>query len=127
MTRTNRHLLCAYCFTSYTHYIYIAVPIQQGTHITDLLIYYFWGTIVCHIFGLPGCTNNNNIILALSNIYIIDKAKDFREKVKKRLAKTFTNSRIVRQVFGNNYRKELQIPCFIDNYNYYMGGVDLAN
>jgi hypothetical protein len=37
--------------------MYVAVPIQQGTHITDLLIYYFWGTIVCHIFGLPGCTN----------------------------------------------------------------------
>jgi hypothetical protein len=57
MTRTNRHLLCAYYFTSYAYYIYIAVPIQQGTDITDLLIYYFWGTIMCHIFGLPGYTN----------------------------------------------------------------------
>ena len=36
MTRTNRHLLCAYCFTSYAYYIYVAVPIQQGTHITNL-------------------------------------------------------------------------------------------
>jgi hypothetical protein len=41
--------------------MYIAVPIQQGTHITNLLIYYFWGTIVCHIFGLPGCTNRSFI------------------------------------------------------------------
>jgi hypothetical protein len=58
ITCTNRHLLYAYYFTSYAYYIYIAVPIQQGTHITDLLIYYFWGTIVCHIFGLPGYTNS---------------------------------------------------------------------
>jgi hypothetical protein len=57
----------------------------------------------------------------------MDKAKDFREKVRKRLAKTFINGRIVRQVFGDDYRKELQIPCFINNYNYYIGGVDLTN
>jgi hypothetical protein len=57
----------------------------------------------------------------------MDKAEDFREKVRKRLAKTFTNSRIVRQVFGDNYRKELQIPCFINNYNYHIRGIDLAN
>jgi hypothetical protein len=57
----------------------------------------------------------------------VDKAKDFREKVRKRPAKTSTNSRIVRQVFGDDHRKELQIPCFIDNYNYHIRGVDLAN
>jgi hypothetical protein len=48
-------------------------------------------------------------------------------KVKKRFTKTSTNGRIVRQVFGNNYKKELQIPCFIDNYNHYIRGVNLAN
>jgi hypothetical protein len=68
MTRTNRHLLCVYCFTSYAYYIYVAVPIQQGTHIIDLLIYYFWGTIVCHIFGLPGYTNTNKHILINNTI-----------------------------------------------------------
>jgi hypothetical protein len=36
MTRTNRHLLCAYFFTPYAHYMYVAVPIQQGTQIRDL-------------------------------------------------------------------------------------------
>jgi hypothetical protein len=60
ITRINRHLLCVYYFTSYAPYIYIVVPIQQGTHIIDLLIYYFWGTIMCHIFGLPGYTNSLN-------------------------------------------------------------------
>ena len=49
------------------------------------------------------------------------------EKVRKRPAKTSTNRRIVRQVFGDDYAKELQIPCFIDDYNQHIGGVDLAN
>jgi hypothetical protein len=60
-------------------------------------------------------------------MHTINQVKDFREKVKKRLAKTLTNGRIVRQVFSNNYKKELRIPCFINNYNYYIRGVNLAN
>jgi hypothetical protein len=70
---------------------------------------------------------DNNIVLALSNIYIVDQAEDFREKVRKRPAKTSTNGRIVRRVFGDDHQKELQIPCFINDYNHHMGGVDLAN
>jgi hypothetical protein len=70
---------------------------------------------------------DNNTVLALSTIYTIDKAEDFVEKVRKRLAKTLTNGRIVQQVFGDDYAKELQIPCFIDDYNQHIRGVDLAN
>jgi hypothetical protein len=70
---------------------------------------------------------DNNIVLALSNIHTVNKAEDFREKQRRRPAKTSTNRRIVRKVFGDDYIKELQIPCFIDDYNQYMGGVDLAN
>ena len=50
---------------------------------------------------------DNNIILALSNIHIVDKVEDFREKARKRPAKTSTNGRIVRRVFGSDYVKEL--------------------
>jgi hypothetical protein len=53
--------------------------------------------------------------------------EDFRERQRKRLAKTSINGRIVRKIFGEEYIKELPIPCFIDDYNYDMGGVDLAN
>jgi len=70
---------------------------------------------------------DNNIVLGLSNIHTVDKAEDFREKARRRPAKTSTNGRIVRKVFGDDYIKDLQIPCFIDDYNQYMGGVDLAN
>jgi hypothetical protein len=38
-----------------------------------------------------------------------------------------TNGQIVQEVFGEMPIKELQIPSFINNYNQYMGGVDLAN
>ncbi|PVH71599.1 hypothetical protein DL98DRAFT_434847, partial [Cadophora sp. DSE1049] len=30
-------------------------------------------------------------------------------------------------IFRENYIKELVIPRFINNYNYYIRGVDLAN
>jgi hypothetical protein len=44
ITRTNRHLLCVYCFTFYAYYMYIAVPIQQGTHIIE---YITFGVLLC--------------------------------------------------------------------------------
>jgi hypothetical protein len=78
MTCTNRHLLCAYYFTSYAPYIYVAVSIQQGTHIIDLLIYYFWGTIVCHIFGLPGCTNSSKIKATFKALEKLNKTVLFK-------------------------------------------------
>jgi hypothetical protein len=70
---------------------------------------------------------DNNVVLGLSTIYIVDKVEDFREKARRRPAKTLTNRRIVRKVFGSDYIKDLYIPCFINDYNYYIGGVDLAN
>jgi hypothetical protein len=33
----------------------------------------------------------------------------------------------VHKVFGDQARKELPIPVFIDDYNHYMGGVDIAD
>ena len=57
----------------------------------------------------------------------MDKADNFIKKARKRLIKILINRRIVRKVFRDNYIKELQIPRFINDYNYYIGGVDLAN
>jgi hypothetical protein len=55
------------------------------------------------------------------------RTEDFCTRVRKRPAKTLTNGRIVRKVFEEASTKELQIPCFIDDYNQYIGDVDLAN
>ena len=57
----------------------------------------------------------------------MDQADDFRKTLRKRPARTSTNGRIVRHVFGEEHTKELEIPRFIDDYNHHMGGVDLAN
>ena len=65
--------------------------------------------------------------MALNNIYIIDRIEDFREKVRRRLIKTSINRRIIRQIFTDKLIKSLSIPCFIDDYNQHMGGIDLAN
>jgi hypothetical protein len=88
-----------------------------------------WNTLLAAVVQDVLCLawQDNNIVLALSNIHTVDKAEDFREKQRRRPAKTSTNGRIVRKVFGDDYIKELLIPCFIDDYNHYMGGVDLAN
>ena len=57
----------------------------------------------------------------------MDKAKDFREKARNRPIKTLINRRIIRKVFRSEHIKDLQIPCFINDYNYYIGGVNLIN
>jgi hypothetical protein len=88
-----------------------------------------WNTLLARVVDNTLCLawQDNNIVLALSNIHTVHNAEDFRERVRKRPAKTSTNGRIVRQVFGDDATKELRIPCFIDDYNQYIGGVDLAN
>jgi hypothetical protein len=88
-----------------------------------------WNTLLAAVVQDTLCLawQDNNIVLALSNIDTVNKTEDFREKERRRPAKTSTNGRIVRCVFGDSPVKELLIPCFIDDYNQYMGGVDLAN
>jgi hypothetical protein len=88
-----------------------------------------WNTLVATVVQDTLCLawQDNNIVLALSNVHTVNKAEDFRAKERKRPAKTSTNGRIVRAVFGDSAVKELLIPCFIINYNQYIGGVDLAN
>jgi hypothetical protein len=78
-----------------------------------------WNTLLAAVVKDVLCLawQDNNIVLALSNIHTVNKAEDFREKERKRPAKTSTNGRIVRRVFGEEYIKELLIPCFIDDYN----------
>ena len=46
---------------------------------------------------------------------------------RKRPKKSSTNSIIAREVFDGEYRKELEIPLFIDYYNHYINSVDITN
>ena len=52
-----------------------------------------WNTLFAVVVQDTLCLawQDNNIVLALSNIHSVDKAEDFWEKVRKRPAKTSTN------------------------------------
>ena len=50
---------------------------------------------------------DNNIVLGLTNIHTVNRAEDFREKIRKRPTKTSTNCRIVLTVFGDLPQKKL--------------------
>jgi hypothetical protein len=88
-----------------------------------------WNTLFVQVVDNTLCLTwqDNNIVLALSTIHTIHTANDFIARQRKRPAKTSTSARIVRPVFGDNPIKELEIPVFINDYNYNMGGVDIAN
>jgi len=78
-----------------------------------------WNTLLAIVVQDVLCLawQDNNIVLALSNILIVNRTEDFREKVRKRTVKTSTNGRIVRHIFADEPTKSLSIPCFIDDYN----------
>jgi hypothetical protein len=46
---------------------------------------------------------------------------------RKRPKKISINSTIAREVFNGQHRKELEIPLFINYYNYYINLVDVVN
>ena len=49
------------------------------------------------------------------------------ERLRCRSKKTSTNAMVVRDIFQDQSRKVLPIPEFIDDYNYHMGSVDIAD
>ncbi|EED12082.1 O-methyltransferase, putative [Talaromyces stipitatus ATCC 10500] len=70
---------------------------------------------------------DNNIVLALSTIHTVNKTEDYVERERRRPQKTSTNGPLVHREFGVQAVKNMLIPRLIDDYNYYMGGVDIAN
>ena len=88
-----------------------------------------WNTLLAKVVQNTLCLawQDNSIVLALSNVHTVHIAKDWVTRVRKRPAKTSTNGALVRKVFGDLAQMELQIPSFINDYNHFMGGVDLAN
>jgi hypothetical protein len=57
-----------------------------------------WNTLLAKVVDNTLCLawQDNNIVLALSNIHTVHTAEDFRQKVRRRPAKTLTNRRIIR-------------------------------
>ena len=64
---------------------------------TQFVIKLEWNTLFVKVVDNTLCLawQDNNIVLALSNIHTVYTTKDFREKVRRRLIKMLTNGRIV--------------------------------
>jgi hypothetical protein len=63
----------------------------------------------------------------LSTIYIVHEASSSIARFRKRPQITSTNATTARKIFGDKSRMELDIPTLINDYNYNMNGMDLAN
>ncbi len=63
----------------------------------------------------------------LLTIHEIDGDNNQIERIWHRPQETSTNATKVKAVFGNKSKKSLPIPIVIDDYNHFMGGVDIAD
>ena len=67
---------------------------------------------------------DNNIVFMVSTIHnVTDKFKRGRRRPRQ----TATNKNHVKEVWGQNAKVDIEIPRVIDDYNHWMGGVDLAD
>lgn len=69
---------------------------------------------------------DNNTVIACSTVHRTGEEHTITRK-RRRPQITSTNGSLVRKVFGDDVRKNLPIPLFIDDYNHFMGGVDIAD
>ena len=67
---------------------------------------------------------DNALVLALSTVY---SGNEYVVRNRRRPNAATAAGRAARQVFGNEPRKELRIPTFIDAYNHNMNGVDVGD
>ena len=67
---------------------------------------------------------DQNVVLFMSTV---SNGQKTVKRLRRRPAKTATNARTSRAVFGEMTTKELDIPEFINMYNHYMNGVDNAD
>ncbi|RPB04714.1 hypothetical protein L873DRAFT_1666100 [Choiromyces venosus 120613-1] len=70
---------------------------------------------------------DNALITIMTTIHSqkVEKIAIIRQS--KRPGRKNTNTKRALAEFGEDYQKELQIPVAIDDYNFHMGGVDIAD
>ncbi|PWW78073.1 hypothetical protein C7212DRAFT_184219, partial [Tuber magnatum] len=67
---------------------------------------------------------DNNSVLFMTTYCEIDSTT---ERIHRRPKKTSTNAAMVCRIFGDESRKALPIPAFINNYNHHKRSVDIAD
>ena len=70
---------------------------------------------------------DNGPVTMLSTIHKINGNENRIERVRRQPRETSTNATKVREVFGAASKKSLPIPIVIDDYNHFMGEVDIAD
>ena len=85
-----------------------------------------WGHLSGAVVANTCCLvwQDNNSVLFMTSYHDITATVN---RLRRRPKKTSTNGATIRQIFGDDSRKLLPIPVFIDDYNQHMGGVDIAD
>ena len=120
--KTLRDMQCGACGTARRH---SGIP-SQLVEIKDNIKSILWGRLYpSEAQGVLCLTwQDNNVVLLLSTIHSLYL---YTTTKRKRPLATSTNAAIARAPFGTDFEKELDIPTAINDYNYYMGSVDIAN
>ena len=69
---------------------------------------------------------DNNIVKMVSNIHTGDSTEQVLRNRRKPRLNEF-NKKHVRLIWGDEHRKELEIPQIINDYNHWMLGVDVVD
>eukprot|EP00957_Ditylum_brightwellii_P077247 5870206-Ditylum_brightwellii.AAC.1 len=59
-------------------------------------------------------------------IFMVHKVGGMSERARKSSRIAVLNKKNIKDVWGNVGKKEINIPRLIDDYNYWMGGVDVS-
>jgi len=88
-----------------------------------------WGTLVAVPVDGVLCLGwiDNNTVLSLSTVHTVNQVTDVIKRWRKRPAATSSNATIARIPFDGHVRAELEVPRYINDYNYNIGGVDIAD
>jgi hypothetical protein len=86
---------------------------------------YLKGVVVNNVLSLLWI--DNGPVTMITTIHKIDGVENRIERNRRKPRETSANASKLKTVFGNQTRKVLPIPRVVDDYNHYMGGVDIAD
>lgn len=88
-------------------------PEQKGGEVVDGVLALLW--------------MGNNFVLLLTTIHEVKGIENYILRLRCCPGIMSTNAKIVQPAFNGQQTRQLLIPVIIDMYNYYMGGVDIAD
>lgn len=88
-----------------------------------------WGHLVAILVDGVLCLGwiDNNVVLAFTTIHIVNSSTDSVERLRRRPAGKASHILAVRKAFGNKSQAEMNIPRMINDYNYNMNGINIAD